>query len=249
MNLFIRRQRAPRPFFAALLFTSLPVTLAILAMLPLLPTPAAGALHTPAPATRNAAASALLMAKIAAQLGHARGVRAQFVQTQTSAALKQPLVSTGTLAFFREQGAIWQTETPWRATDVMTDAGVAAFDMHGQRMVPGHGNASANGNARGIAQVSQMMRAMLGGDLSALYTQFSVRAQGTPAHWRVTLVPSQPQLAQVMRTMQMSGGDYLATLHITFAHGDALQINFMHSRPATAPTDAERALLAWPHTQ
>jgi len=188
------------------------------------------------------------MASIAARLGHARGVRAQFVQTQTSAALKQPLVSTGTLSFFRDQGAIWRINTPWRATYVMTNAGVAAFDAQGQRIASGHGNASAHGQARGVAQVSAMMRAMLGGDLSALYSQFSVHTEGTPARWHITLVPSQPQLAQVMRSLQMSGGDYLATLHITFTQGDTLRIDFTHSRPTTAPTEAERALLASPRT-
>lgn len=231
MNPLIRIPRRTRLFCAGVIFTSLATMLAM----PAMGAPAVSTAH-------DAAADAPLVAQIAAHLGRLQGVHAQFVQTQTSAALKQPLASTGTLAFFREQGVIWHVDTPYRATYVMTDAGVAAFDANGKRLASGR----ANGNLRGVAQVSKMMRAMLGGDLSALYAQFSVQAEGTSAQWRMTLTPSQPQLAQVMRSLRMSGGDYLTTLHITFAHGNTMQIDFSHSRPALAPTDAERAWLVLP---
>ncbi|CAH2791925.1 MAG: FIG027190: Putative transmembrane protein [uncultured Paraburkholderia sp.] len=180
-----------------------------------------------------------LVSQIAAHLAAAKGVRAQF--TQTLAAMKQPLVSTGSLLFLRERGVIWQIATPYKATYVITDAGVAEVDANGRRVT----THSAQG-ARGVAQVSKMMRTMLGGDLSALYSQFDVQAEGSAAHWRMQLTPNQPQIAQSIKGLQMSGGDYLQSLRIALANGDTTQLEFSRSETVSEPAPAERTLLGAP---
>lgn len=188
-----------------------------------------------AAAGSGATADAALVARIAAQLGEMSGVRAQFRQTQTLAALSAPLVSTGTLVFERNRGVIWRTETPHRVTYVISDAGVATIDANGTR-------STHNAPRGGIAQVSRMMRAMLGGDLSALYSQFDVAAEGTPARWRMLLTPNQPQLAQAVKSLAMEGGAFLTTLVITAANGDATRIDFSANERIETLTPAERAL-------
>jgi outer membrane lipoprotein-sorting protein len=182
-----------------------------------------------------------LVSQIAAHLAQAKGVRAQFTQTQTLAAMKQPLVSTGALLFFRERGVIWQIDTPYKATYVITDAGVTEVNAAGQRVT----THSAQGT-RGVAQVSKMMRAMLGGDLSALYSQFDVQAEGSAAQWRMHLKPNQPQIAQSIKGLEMDGGDYLQSLRITLANGDVTKLDFTKSMAVTEPTPAERSLLGAP---
>lgn len=189
----------------------------------------------------SAAGNPALVSQIAAHLAQAKGVRAQFAQTQTLAAMKQPLVSSGSLLFFRERGVIWQIDTPYQATYVITDAGVVELNAAGQR-VTAH---SAQG-ARGVAQVSKMMRAMLGGDLSALYSQFDVRAEGSAAQWRMQLTPNQPQIAQSIKGLEMSGGDYLQSLRITLANGDVTTLDFAKSAAVAELTPAERSLLGAP---
>ena len=189
----------------------------------------------------QSAGNPALVSQIASHLAQAKGVRAQFTQTQTLAAMKQPLVSTGSLLFFRDRGVIWQIDTPYKATYVITDAGVAEVDANGQR-VTAH---SAQGT-RGVAQVSKMMRAMLGGDLSALYSQFDVQAEGSAAQWRMQLTPNQPQIAQSIKGLQMNGGDYLQSLRITLANGDVTKLDFAKSVAVTEPTPAERGLLGAP---
>jgi outer membrane lipoprotein-sorting protein len=191
--------------------------------------------------TAQAAGNPALVSQIASHLAQAKGVRAQFTQTQTLAAMKQPLVSTGSLLFFRDRGVIWQIDTPYKATYVITDAGVAEVNANGQR-VTAH---SAQGT-RGVAQVSKMMRAMLGGDLSALYSQFDVTAEGSAAQWRMQLTPNQPQIAQSIKTLQMNGGDFLQSLRITLANGDITNLDFAKSAAVTEPTPAERGLLGAP---
>ncbi|MFM0603614.1 outer membrane lipoprotein carrier protein LolA [Paraburkholderia sediminicola] len=199
-----------------------------------------GAAASAAEAAQSAGNPALV-SQIASHLAQAKGVRAQFTQTQTLAAMKQPLVSTGSLLFFRDRGVIWQIDTPYKAIYVITDAGVAEVNANGQR-VTAH---SAQGT-RGVAQVSKMMRAMLGGDLSALYSQFDVAAEGSVAQWRMQLTPNQPQIAQSIKGLQMNGGDYLQSLRITLANGDVTKLDFAKSAAVTEPTPAERSLLGAP---
>ncbi|SAL56909.1 signal peptide protein [Caballeronia udeis] len=182
-----------------------------------------------------------LVSQIAGHLARAKGVRAQFTQTQTLSAMKQPLVSTGSLVFFRERGVIWQIDTPYKATYVITDTGVSEVNANGQRTSSNSGN-----GVRGVAQVSRMMRAMLGGDLSALYAQFDVHADGTPAQWRMQLTPNQPQLAQSIKGLEMSGADYLQALRITLANGDVTRIDFANSTAMTELPPADRALFGAP---
>jgi outer membrane lipoprotein-sorting protein len=200
------------------------------------------ALSMPVFAAQPASASDTgLVSQIAGHLARALGVRAQFTQTQTLAAMKQPLVSTGSLVFFRERGVIWRIDTPYKATYVITDTGVSEVNANGQRT-----NTNSSNGVRGVAQVSRMMRAMLGGDLSALYAQFDVHADGTPAQWRMQLTPNQPQLAQSIKGLEMSGGDYLQALRITLANGDVTRIDFANSAAVSELAPAERTLFGAP---
>jgi hypothetical protein len=91
-----------------------------------------------------------------------------------------------------------------------------------------------------------MMRAMLGGDLSALYSQFDVQAEGSAAQWRMQLTPNQPQIAQSIKGLQMNGGDYLQSLRITLANGDVTKLDFAKSAAVSEPTPAERSLFGVP---
>jgi outer membrane lipoprotein-sorting protein len=200
------------------------------------------ALSAPSFAAQPASASDTgLVSQIATHLAQAKGVRAQFTQTQTLSAMKQPLVSTGSLVFFRERGVIWQIDTPYKATYVITDTGVSEVNANGQRT-----NSKSSDGVRGVAQVSRMMRAMLGGDLSALYAQFDVHADGTPAQWRMQLTPNQPQLAQSIKGLEMSGGDYLQALRITLANGDVTRIDFANSAAVSELPTADRTLFGAP---
>jgi hypothetical protein len=198
---------------------------------------AAAASASPAPAARGAYADANLVAQVVQHLTGKSGVRAQFRQTQTLAALKAPLISTGSLLFVRERGVIWRVDTPYRATYVIGDGGVAEIDANGRRGAQRVG---------GAAQVSRIMRAILGGDLSALYSQFDVAASGTPAQWCLQLTPNQPQLAQALKGLRLEGGALLQTLTITAANGDITRLDFSGSEIVDAPTPAERASFGGP---
>ena len=199
---------------------------------------ATGTLANAAPT--EAPQDSALVSQVAAQLAQARGVRAQFVQTQSLQAMQKPLVSSGTLLFLRDQGALWRIEQPTRMTYVMTDAGVTTLDANDKPMARGARNAA------GVAQVSRMMRAMLAGDLSALYSQFSVNAQGNASRWQLKLTPAQPQLAQALHGLDLAGDTYVRSIRIRAANGDETRIEFTGSTRVDAPNAAERTLLGAP---
>ncbi|KVO56608.1 outer membrane lipoprotein carrier protein LolA [Burkholderia stagnalis] len=191
---------------------------------------------TATPPTAAHRANPALVSEVAARLARSGTIRADFTQTQTLAAMTRPLVSTGSLLFDRASGVVWRIDTPYKATYVITDGGVREVGADGQLV-------RARGDARGVAQVSRMMRGMLAGDLSGLYAQFDVDASGTPERWRLTLRPNQPQLAQAIRTLQMTGGAYLKTLGMTFANGNVTTLEFAGTARVDAPAPAERAWL------
>lgn len=227
------RQRLSRRSGVALLGACFACLVACARPLPVLA--AEGAPSTSHAVMPGASAEAGLVARIAAQMAEKVGVRARFKQTQTLAAMAAPLVSTGSLVFVRDKGVIWRTETPYRVTYVIGDASVAKIDASGNRTTSG-------ASRGGMAQVSRMMRAMLGGDLSALYSQFDVAADGTTARWNMRLTPNQPQLAQFVKALRMEGGAFLQTLEITAANGDTTRIDFSASEGIDALSPAELAL-------
>ncbi|MBN3726782.1 outer membrane lipoprotein carrier protein LolA [Burkholderia sp. Ac-20379] len=181
-------------------------------------------------------APASLVSAVTQQLARAGTIRSHFTQTQTLAAMNRPLVSTGSMLIDRALGIVWRIETPYRATYAITDGGVREIDASGQA-VP------ASGGGRGVAQVSQMMRGMLSGDLSALYSQFDVEASGTPARWRMTLRPNQPQVRQALGVLRMTGGEFLNTLEIGYANGNRTTLEFNGTARVAAPSGQERAWL------
>ncbi|AOJ89179.1 hypothetical protein WS87_20970 [Burkholderia sp. MSMB0856] len=192
-------------------------------------------LAAPAPVAVSRPSNAALVSDVAARLARVGAIRTDFRQTQTLSAMKQPLVSTGSMLFDRRSGVVWRIETPYKATYVITDSGVREVGADGHLVAPGGG--------RGVAQVSRMMRDMLGGDLSALYAQFDVDASGTPERWRMVLRPNQPQLAQAIRVLEMSGGTYLGRLDLTFANGNVTSLEFTRPTPVDAPAPVERTWL------
>jgi len=191
---------------------------------------------------RSQAGQTGLVQTITSRLGQLRGVQSNFRQTQTLSALRTPVSSSGSLLFFREKGVVWTTDSPIEQTFVITDAGVQAWHAQGD----GNGSGNSSSGARGVAQVARMMQAMLSGDLSALYSQFDVSARGTADAWQMDLSPNQPQLAQVIKSVQLRGGAFLDDLRITFSRGDVTDIVFSQQRALTQLSSQQQRYFGTP---
>ncbi len=189
----------------------------------------------------QSAGNPALVSQIASHLAQAKGVRAQFTQTQTLAAMKQPLVSTGSLLFFRDRGVIWQIDTPYKATYVITDAGVAEVDANGQRVTapqrPGHTRrrAGLEDDARdaGRRSVGAVLAIRRAGRRQRRAVAHATHAE--PAADRAV----DQRLADERRRLP-------PTLRITLANGDITKLDFAKSAAVTELPPAERRLFGAP---
>ena len=187
----------------------------------------AGALSASAASTLN---------QIGAQIEQHAVVRAEFVQTKQMAALKRPLVTRGRLTFSRSQGVLWQIEQPYRMSYLLGEARIVEIGSDGVRRV------RETRDVPGLAQVGRVFRAVLGANSDALREYFDATVQGDPGKWAIELKPRQPQLAQYLGGMQLSGGRFVEEIRISETGGDSTQIRFSNSQGAAALNAAELAL-------
>lgn len=161
------------------------------------------------------AGEASLLATIMAGLARVESAQARFVETRTLAALDRPVASTGRLIYQRGVRFAKITDPP-----------------HAERMVVAGGTltlAIAGTAPRRIALSSHprlaamidAIRAPLAGDLALLRSDWRVSARGTPARWRLDLVPRGAALARWVRRVRIEGeGDGLRSVLTISANGD-----------------------------
>ena len=187
-------------------------------------------------ACQESAASTLQ--QISAQIEQHAVVRATFVQSKQMAALKRPLVTRGRLTFSRSQGVLWQIEQPYRMSYVLGEARIVEIGSDGVRRI------RETRDVPGLAQVGRVFRAVLGANSDALSEYFDVTVQGDPGKWTIILKPRQPQLAQYLGGLQLSGGRLVEEIRISETGGDSTQIRFSDSQGAAALDAAELSLFA-----
>ena len=182
------------------------------------------------------AMAADMLDQIGSQIEQYQVVRAEFVQTKQMAALKRPLVTSGRLTFARGEGVLWQIEKPYRMSYVLGETRIVEIGSDGVRRV------RETRDVPGLAQVGRVFRAMLGANSAALREYFDASVQGGPAKWAIELTPRQPQLAQYLNGMRLSGSRFVEEIRIREAGGDSTQISFRNSQGAAALSEAESAL-------
>jgi len=187
----------------------------------------AGAAHAAEPDT---------LARIGAQIEQYPVVRAEFTQSKQMAAMKRPLVTTGRLVYSRRYGVLWQIEQPFRMSYVLGEDKIVEIGADGVRRERGLRDVP------GLAQVGRVFRALLGANTAALRENFDATVHGDPAKWEIELKPRQPQLAQFLTGLQLSGGRFVDSIRIGEAGGDSTQIRFRNSQGASAPSEAELQL-------
>ena len=202
----------------------------MLCLLPWLAFLLSGVTHAAEPAPADA------LARIGAQIEQHAVVRAEFTQSKQMAAMKRPLVTSGHLVYSRQHGVLWQIEQPFRMSYVLGEDKIVEIGADGVRRERGLRDVP------GLAQVGRIFRAMLGANTNALREYFDATVQGDPAKWEIELKPRQPQLAQFLSGLQLSGGRFVDSIRINEAGGDATQIRFRNSQGTGAPSDAELQL-------
>lgn len=182
------------------------------------------------------AADSEALAHIGAQIERYPVVRADFTQTKQMASLKRPLITSGRLLYSRRQGLLWKIERPYRTSYILGEESIVEIGSDGVRQERGLRDVP------GLAQVGRVFRALLGADTKTLLEYFDVVVQGDTSNWEIALTPRQPQLAQFLTGLQLSGGRFVDSIRIGEVGGDITQITFRNSQGAAAPSESELLL-------
>ena len=147
-------------------------------------------------------------------------VRGQFVQSRQLKVLKKPLISQGQFIFDQTQGLIWQQITPFESLLILKDKQLIQRDSQGRVQIS-KADASASAAAMGDI-LPNLVRAMLGGDISGLSENFELHflitdklnteRLSTNGQWQLGLTPKDPLMKKAVANMMLEGSDVLQSL-------------------------------------
>lgn len=147
-----------------------------------------------------AAAEPVAVPEVMSALASAKSSRASFVETKTSALLKGPVVSKGTLAYRRPDFLEKQVVSPYAERIVLS----------GETLTLQSGSRSATLTASSspvLAALVQSMRAVRAGDLGALEKHFKVSVSGERERWSLVLTPAGTQLGDYVSQVTIAGAE------------------------------------------
>jgi hypothetical protein len=180
-----------------------------------------------------------LLHRVLQELSAHPSVRANFTQSRENPALEKPQLSKGQLVFVTGHGMLWQVAQPYKETLALTGARTARIDDQGNAQVVRNGD-------RGVAQVTQMLQSMLAGQPDEALRQFNVESRGTTAQWTLRFTPRQERMARVLQSIELSGDQFLQSIHVTMQNGESTLIRFDGTRDAGALSLLERQALGMP---
>lgn len=151
-----------------------------------------------------------------AKLAQTPPVATPFVEVSYRGVLSRPLIVAGTLRWLGGDRLERDVTQPFTETAKAGDGELSVQRGDGEvHRVP-------LARAPQVGALLAGFRALLGGDLSALEQDFTLAAEGSQAHWVVTLTPRTPQLRQQLQSVVIDGRATEARcMTVTDAHGDS----------------------------
>jgi outer membrane lipoprotein-sorting protein len=140
----------------------------------------------------------------------------RFTETKNVALLKQPIESSGTLTYAAPSRLEKHTRVPREERLIVDgDSLVIEHPAKNERLTLRLANYPA------IRAFVESIRGTLAGDLAALRRYYRVEVEGTMAQWRLHLLPSEQDMAELVQKIEISGsGARIAQIEIIEASGD-----------------------------
>jgi hypothetical protein len=178
------------------------------------------------------------MAQIRARLDKHPQLRADYVQTKRMADVQRPQVARGRMLVWGGDGVIWEIDQPFRAAYVLRDDQTIQIAADGRQTVRRAGDDAVS------ARVGRVLSAVVHGDIKALEQWFTIGARMEGERWSIALTPRPGPMASFVKSMRISGGEFVEAVGIEEAGGDTTQIEFRNHRRAAPLSEDERRLLA-----
>jgi hypothetical protein len=163
----------------------------------------------------------------------------RFDQATTLVGISHAVRARGRFCVVPKQGVLWETESPFSSTLVVTRASIVELEngRTEKRM-------SAQGEP-GVRAVASVLFSLLSGDLPSLRHTFDVTEESQGAHWHARLAPKSAALKGVIAGVELRGARYVTGVDIAEPSGDAIAISFTGiTTGPSAISAAESALLA-----
>lgn len=175
------------------------------------------------------------LAEIEKRLHSAALVRGRFEQDKELAGFAKPLRSQGDYLLLRGKGLIWRTAKPFAAQLALTRDAIRsdALQLDASK-------------EPGVRLITQLMLALLDGQLGQLAAQFELQAELRGAQgWSARLTPRQAALARLFQRIELEGDRQLRRIVLHEAQGDRTTIRFdEQQREPAAATKEELERLA-----
>lgn len=183
----------------------------------------------------SAAQAADLVAGVRERLEQPVVLRGEFAQSKSVAGFSRPLASSGDFLVSRERGVLWRTRKPFagelrmtRNEIVATQDGRVAFRLDA-------------GREPSVRVINNLMFSLLGGDVLALKSHFTLDGRLSGKAWTLSLTPRQPTLAKILRKVELSGDRYVREITLDEHNGDRTQIRFVALSATPAALSADEA--------
>jgi hypothetical protein len=144
----------------------------------------------------------------------------RFTETKTSALLKAPIESSGTLTYAAPAKLEKRTLAP-RDERFAVDGDTVVVESAARNAAEKRRFELRLGDYPAIRAFVESIRGTLAGDLASLRRYYRVELEGTWADWRLHLLPSDPQMAELVLKVVIGGaGGEVRRIEILEAGGD-----------------------------
>lgn len=174
--------------------------------------------------------------KIFQQLSAISVVRANFEQHKKLASLNKTYVSKGTVLFSKNNGVLWQIQSPVKADLIVTPKKLVQKTQRTSSQI--------EVEKTPYGSVATMFLQLMSGNEAALAKNFNVvSAKYTPTQWNVALTPKSSLFTKLFDRVDAEGQRYVNNLVIQEKGGNSTTIRFSQqtSQPQTL-TATENAL-------
>jgi len=181
-----------------------------------------------------------LLGKILQRLAEPQVVRAQFVQERHISDMTRPTVSRGRITVSRQDGVLWQIESPVKLALAFTQNGVIETGADGMR--------KSRGQRRGAVdtEVGRLMQSIVGADEASLKTTFDAASEGSLERWTVSLTPRAREMARFLKLVRLGGSQHLESIEIEETSGNSTLIRLRQHAVAEKIAADELALFKQP---
>lgn len=159
-----------------------------------------------------------LQQQVLEQLASSPDKHFSFRQEKKLAVLQQPLITEGELHIDPAHKITWDIRKPYVLRYELTPEYIREIGAEGEKLLKPGQNPIA-------AALTQTMAATLSGNWTDSHAQAHLQAEGSIAHWQLTITPTADALKPLITLIHVQGAaEYIERILITETNGDSTAI-------------------------